>query len=312
MSVKVTGVSKRIGDKWVLRDISFDVAQAEMFGVYGPSGAGKSTLLRMIAGLETSNGGSITRRVNPTLFPSPEKAGLSTLFRPKDPQPTKTLLEDLSAALDSCEGLLLLDEVFSSLDERECDEAVGLIKEAWTRKRPLSVVIASARFDDIMRVNCQSVAVINNSYVRQIGAPITVYEEPESVDVAALVGRCNLIEARRLTSTKKDVPVFQTIVGGHRLVARKTEKRELGSINQNVHLAIRPEQISISFGASFPEDNLLRATITEILFHGPVTYVYLVAEGLELSAMVPKIVGLDIGDECMIALPPDRLIVLKG
>ncbi|MFN2412384.1 MAG: TOBE domain-containing protein [Pyrinomonadaceae bacterium] len=36
-------------------------------------------------------------------------------------------------------------------------------------------------------------------------------------------------------------------------------------------LAIRPEHISISFGASFPADNLLRANVIEARFRGPTT-----------------------------------------
>ena len=41
------------------------------------------------------------------------------------------------------------------------------------------------------------------------------------------------------------------------------EKSLLGAITNNITLAIRPEHISISFGASFPEDNLLKAEITK-------------------------------------------------
>lgn len=42
----------------------------------------------------------------------------------------------------------------------------------------------------------------------------------------------------------------------------------MGALNQNVLLGIRPEHISISFGASSPEDNLIKATITRTQFLG--------------------------------------------
>ena len=73
-----------------------------------------------------------------------------------------------------------------------------------------------------------------------------------------------------------------------------------------------PEEISISFGASFPEDNLLKATVTEVTFLGPVTRVRLDAEGLELQAIVLRLVGLEIGEECMVGIPPDRIKILPG
>lgn len=306
MALTVSGISKRIRDKWVLRDISFETERGGVTGIFGLTGSGKTTLLRIIAGDESSNGGSVTCKTKVTLFPSANSGGFTSLFTSKD---STISISALREAIEGADGVLLLDDVFSDLDDRECDEAAHLVRRA--AERGACMVVTSSRYDDIMRV-CDKAVVLNHSYVRQQGSPKEIYEEPVTVDVAALVGRCNMIEARRLTSTKKEAPEFQTIHGSHRLFARRTEKRELGAINQNVHLAIRPEQIALSFGASFPEDNLLKAVITGIRFFGCVTYVDLDANGLKLEALIPKAVGLNVGDECLVALPPDRLIVLKA
>jgi len=85
--------------------------------------------------------------------------------------------------------------------------------------------------------------------------------------------------------------------------------RRLGAINKNVRLGIRPEHLSLSFGAAFPEDNLLRATIGTKRFCGPFTLVELSCNGLQLTASVPRLVGISAGDECMVGLPPDRIRV---
>lgn len=54
-SLKVPPVEER----WVLRDISFDVQAGQALGIVGRNGAGKSTLLKMITGTTRSTEGSV-------------------------------------------------------------------------------------------------------------------------------------------------------------------------------------------------------------------------------------------------------------
>ncbi len=53
-------LSKRFGDVTVVDDLTFDVAEGEVFGLIGPNGAGKTTLIRMLCGLFTPSGGRAT------------------------------------------------------------------------------------------------------------------------------------------------------------------------------------------------------------------------------------------------------------
>ena len=58
--LKVININKRYNkDKWVLRNINFEVQSGEFFVLVGPSGCGKSTLLKMIAGLEDITEGEL-------------------------------------------------------------------------------------------------------------------------------------------------------------------------------------------------------------------------------------------------------------
>jgi polar amino acid transport system ATP-binding protein len=57
--VKVEGIHKSFGRLEVLKGISMDVNQGEVFVLIGPSGSGKSTLLRCINHLEKINSGRI-------------------------------------------------------------------------------------------------------------------------------------------------------------------------------------------------------------------------------------------------------------
>src|SRR5271154_5848460 len=50
-AIAVEHIVKKYGDFTAVDDISFDVADGEIFGLLGPNGAGKSTLIRMMTTL---------------------------------------------------------------------------------------------------------------------------------------------------------------------------------------------------------------------------------------------------------------------
>jgi NitT/TauT family transport system ATP-binding protein len=57
-----------------LEDLTFDVAEGEIFTILGPSGCGKTTLLRIIAGLAEPTVGSVTLEGTPIAGPGPDRA----------------------------------------------------------------------------------------------------------------------------------------------------------------------------------------------------------------------------------------------
>ncbi|MFW2588785.1 energy-dependent translational throttle protein EttA [Sagittula sp. SSi028] len=57
--IAVDGLSKAMGDKLLIENLSFDLPPGGIVGVIGPNGAGKSTLFKMITGQETPDTGSI-------------------------------------------------------------------------------------------------------------------------------------------------------------------------------------------------------------------------------------------------------------
>ncbi|ETT57959.1 spermidine/putrescine import ATP-binding protein potA [Paenibacillus sp. FSL R7-277] len=54
------GVRKKIGRKWIIDDVTFDVKKGEIFGFLGPNGAGKTTTIRMLVDLIRPSEGTIT------------------------------------------------------------------------------------------------------------------------------------------------------------------------------------------------------------------------------------------------------------
>jgi ABC-2 type transport system ATP-binding protein len=55
--IDVAGINKNFGDKHVVKDLSLQVRQGEIFGFLGPNGSGKTTSIRMLCGLLTPDSG---------------------------------------------------------------------------------------------------------------------------------------------------------------------------------------------------------------------------------------------------------------
>lgn len=57
--LSVKNVTKKIGRKWIIHDVTFDVRKGEIFGFLGPNGAGKTTTIRMLVDLIKPTSGTI-------------------------------------------------------------------------------------------------------------------------------------------------------------------------------------------------------------------------------------------------------------
>ncbi|MBA2378527.1 MAG: TOBE domain-containing protein [Blastocatellia bacterium] len=320
MSLVVDKVSKRYKNDWVLKDVSFEAAAGEVFGIFAASGVGKSTLLRSIQPENARNGGTVTSADGAAkeFVSIPGSAKSPSFFRrlfgsstrPESSASAGEIRNLMESGSLHSGSVLLLDDPFCSLDLAARLELFDQVR-SFVKEMNIVAVFATSRFDDILPF-CDRAAVLTNGGIAQIGSPQDVYERPATAAVARMVGRNNVFAARRLSSSKADSTVFVTIDGEHRLTTRAADIKTLGPLNQNILLCIRPEQISISFGASFPEDNLIKGKIEGIQQLGHFAVISLSCEGLALTASVPRVIGLNRGDECMVGLPPDRIRIFSA
>lgn len=58
--IQATGLGKRFGRTWALRDCSITIPTGKIAGLVGPNGAGKTTFLNIVAGLLTPTTGDVT------------------------------------------------------------------------------------------------------------------------------------------------------------------------------------------------------------------------------------------------------------
>ena len=75
------GVEKRFGRAAALKGASVEVREGEILALLGPSGSGKTTLLRVIAGLESSDAGTVTFRGRDLLAVPPRRRRIGMVFQ---------------------------------------------------------------------------------------------------------------------------------------------------------------------------------------------------------------------------------------
>lgn len=92
-------VEKYYGKLHAIKGVDLEIEKGEFIVFVGPSGCGKSTLLRMIAGLETINGGDLILDGNNITHTAPSKRDLAMVFQSYALYPHMTVEANMSFAL---------------------------------------------------------------------------------------------------------------------------------------------------------------------------------------------------------------------
>lgn len=98
-SVTISNAQKSYGIVPVLHGVSVTITDGEFVALVGPSGCGKSTLLRMIAGLETIDGGDV--RIGTTVVNDvpPKARNIAMVFQSYALYPHMTVAENMGFSL---------------------------------------------------------------------------------------------------------------------------------------------------------------------------------------------------------------------
>ncbi|HBK57427.1 MAG TPA: sulfate ABC transporter ATP-binding protein, partial [Xanthomonadales bacterium] len=81
MSLQVRQINKRFGERPVVQDVSFEVADGELVALLGPSGSGKSTILRIVAGLTPCDSGIVQVDGEEVTDQPPQERDLGFVFQ---------------------------------------------------------------------------------------------------------------------------------------------------------------------------------------------------------------------------------------
>jgi iron(III) transport system ATP-binding protein len=204
-------------------------------------------------------------------------------------------------------ALLLFDEPLSNLDVTLREETRGELRELVGRLGLTAVYVTHDQEEAFAL--CDRISVMVGGRLLQTGAPRELYERPARLAVSRFLGRNNLIEVMRLSSSNEGMGEFKTLAGGHTLRV-PIQKGELAPLNKPCTLAIRPEHVLLRQTAD-GQENALPANVREINFAGATSTVKLDANGLFLEALVLQPNGLAAGTRCAVVLPPEHISLLK-
>ena len=99
MLLQVDHISKTFGAQQVLQPVSFALRQKQVLSVLGASGSGKTTLLKIIAGLETPDGGLILLAGKDITALPPQQRGIVYLYQEALLFPHLTVAENIGFGL---------------------------------------------------------------------------------------------------------------------------------------------------------------------------------------------------------------------
>ncbi|QXC61807.1 ABC transporter ATP-binding protein [Aquihabitans sp. G128] len=214
----------------------------------------------------------------------------------------------LARALVNYPKALLLDEPLGALDLK-LRQGMQLELKRIQREVGITFIFVTHDQEEALTMS-DRIAVMNVGHVEQIGTPREIYDHPASVFVAGFIGQANLwtakVVGRAGTTTTVEVAGRQLDV--------ENDRSGL-AIGETGTFMVRPERVYIDADSAHPDRWTVDATVTELVFQGPVVrYEARLADGSLVVAHVPaRRDGLPIpGDQVQASWSDDACVLLPG
>lgn len=188
--------------------------------------------------------------------------------------------------------VLLLDEPLAALDAKLRKDMQNELKKI---QRELGITFIFVTHDQEEALSMSdTVVVMNEGKIQQVGTPIDIYNEPENAFVADFIGESNIVDGIMLEDfkVKLDGRVFECLDKGF-------------SKNEPVDVVIRPEDVDI-----VPLDKgMIAGTITSVTFRG--VHFEFIIDVCGFKWMIQTTDYHEVGENVGLFIEPDAIHIMK-
>ena len=286
--IRLSDIVMKFDDEVIIDHLNLYINDKEFLTLLGPSGCGKTTTLRIIGGFQTPTSGDVFFdgvRINDV---PPHKRKVNTVFQKYALFTHMNIFENVAFGLRIQK--LPADEVHRRVDGKRSvnslsggqQQRVAIARAIVNRPQvllldePLGALDLKLRKDmqiELKRIQQQvgitfiyvthdqeealtmsdTVVVMNEGKIQQIGSPEDIYNEPKNAFVADFIGESNIIDGT--------MPEDRVV----RMYGRNFPCLDEGfAPGESVDIVIRPEDIDIVPVA----EGQLTGTVTEVTFKG--------------------------------------------
>ncbi|MBE6888281.1 MAG: ABC transporter ATP-binding protein [Ruminococcaceae bacterium] len=198
----------------------------------------------------------------------------------------------IARALINHPKVLLLDEPLSALDLKLRKDMQQELKKI-QKSTGITFVFVTHDQEEALSMS-DTIVVMSEGKIQQIGTPVDIYNEPENAFVADFIGESNIIDGIMLEDGKARFSghTFDCLDSGF-------EKRE------PVDIVIRPEDVDI-----VPvEKGMLEGVVTSVTFMG--VHYEIIVDVKGFKWMIQTTDFVDVDEHIGIYLEPDAIHVMK-
>ena len=198
----------------------------------------------------------------------------------------------IARALINQPKVLLLDEPLSALDLKLRKDMQNELKNI-QHQTGITFIYVTHDQEEALSMS-DTVVVMENGHIQQIGSPTDIYNEPVNAFVADFIGESNIVDGVMLEDRRAKFAghVFDCVDGGF-------------AKNEPVDVVVRPEDVDVVA----PEKGMLKGLVTGVTFRGVHYEIIVDVAGFKWMIQTTDFVAE--GETIGLSIDPDAIHIMK-